>query len=56
MPNFIKYLTDIRAHFTIKNKIAKNKVISLLLLDPFFFKSIIELIQIFLGGGGLLFL
>ena len=51
MPNFIKYLTDIRAHFTIKNKIAKNKVISLLLLDPFFFKSIIELIQIFFGGG-----
>ena len=27
--NFIKYLTDIRAHFTIKNRIVKNKVISL---------------------------
>ena len=26
MPNFIKYLTDIRAHFTIKNRIAKNNV------------------------------
>ena len=33
MPNFIKYLTGLRAYFTIKNKIAKNKVISLLLLD-----------------------
>ena len=40
MPNFIKYLTDIRAHFTIKNKIAKNKVISLLLLDQLFFLKV----------------
>ena len=48
MPKFTKYLTNIRAHFTIKNKIAKNKAISLLLLDQFFFfKSIIGLIQIF---------
>ena len=37
MSNFIKYLIDIKAHFTIKNKIAKNKVISLLLLDQLFF-------------------
>ena len=29
MPNFIKYLIDVRAHFTIKNRIAKNKVMSL---------------------------
>ena len=27
MPNFIKYLTDIIAHFTIKNIIEKNNVI-----------------------------
>ena len=49
MPNFIKYLTDLRAYFTIKNKIAKNKVISLLLaIRPIlFFKSIIGLIPIF---------
>ena len=37
MPNFIKYLTDIIAYFTIKNKIAKNKIISLYLLDQLFF-------------------
>ena len=29
VPNFIKYLTDIRTHFIIKNRIAKNKVMSL---------------------------
>ena len=29
MSNFIKYLTDIIAHFTIKNRIAKNNVMSL---------------------------
>ena len=28
---------NIRTHFTIKNKITKNKVISLLLLDQLFF-------------------
>ena len=47
--NFIKYLTDIIAHFTIKNRIAKNKVISIIIRPIFFFKSIIGLIQI-LGG------
>ena len=29
VPNFIKYLTDIRAHFTTQNRIAKNKIMSL---------------------------
>ena len=55
MSNFFKYLTDIKTHFTIKNRFAKNKVMSLLLLDQFFFfKSIIGLIQI-LGGPTLIF-
>ena len=50
-PNFIKYLTDTRARFTIKNRIAKNNVMSLYLLDQlFFFKSIIGLNQIFGGA------
>ena len=46
IPNFIKYLTDIRGHFTIKNKIAKNKVVSITIRPIIFFKSIIRLIQI----------
>ena len=48
MPNFIKYLLNIRAHFIIKIKLWKIKL-SLKLLDQFlfFFKSIIGLIQIF---------
>ena len=56
MSNFFKYLTNIKAHFKIKNRFAKNKVMSLLLLDQifFFFKSIIGLIQI-LGGPTLIF-
>ena len=29
VPNFIKYLTDIRTYFTIKNKIVKNKIMYL---------------------------
>ena len=52
MPHFIKYLTNLRAHFIIKNRIAKNKV-SISIKPNFFFKSIIELIQIF--GSQLLF-
>ena len=52
MPHFIKYLTNLRAHFIIKNRIAKNKV-SISIKPIFFFKSIIELIQIF--GSQLLF-
>ena len=48
MPNFIKYLLNIRAHFTIKNKIVKNKAVSKTIRPIFiFFKSIIGLIQIF---------
>ena len=48
MPNFIKNVINIRAHYTIKNKIVKYKVMFLLLLDLFFFfKKIIGLIQIF---------
>ena len=48
MPNFIKYLIDIRVHFIIKNKILKNKVVSKTIRPIFFFfKSIIGLIQIF---------
>ena len=46
MPHFIKYLTNLRAHFIIKNRIAENKV-SISIKPNFFFKSIIELIQIF---------
>ena len=34
---FYKKLIDIRAHFTIKNKIAKNKVMFLYLLDQLIF-------------------
>ena len=52
MPHFIKYLTNLRAHFIIKNRIAKNKV-SISIKPKNFFKSIIELIQIF--GSQLLF-
>ena len=52
MPNFIKYLTDIRAHFTIKNKIAKNKIISLLLLDQLFFLRASLGNSNIWGGGG----
>ena len=47
MSNFIKYLTDIRAHFTIKNRIAKNKVVSITIRPIILFKSIIGLISIF---------
>ena len=51
MSNFIKYLTDIRAHFTIKNRIAKKKsYISITIRPIIFFKSIIRLIQIFRGA------
>ena len=50
MPNFIKYLTDIRAYFTIKNRIAKNNVVSITIRSIIFSKSIIELNQIFGGA------
>ena len=53
MPHFIKYLTNLRAHFIIKNRIAKNKVSISIKPIFFFFKIIIELIQIF--GSQLLF-
>ena len=46
MSNFIKYLTNIRGHFTIKNKITKNKVVSITIRPIIFFNSIIGLIQI----------
>ena len=49
--NFIKYLVNIRAHFTIKNRIAKKKgYISITIRPIIFFKSIIRLIQIFRGA------
>ena len=56
VPNFIKYLTDIRAYFTIKNIIVKNNVMSIIIrpIFFFFFKSIIGLNQIF-GRSQLLF-
>ena len=38
MPHFIKYLTNLRAHFIIKNRIAKNKV-SISIKPIFFFKD-----------------
>ena len=44
LPKFIKYVTDIRRHFTIKNRIAKNKVVSITIKPIIFFKSIIGLI------------
>ena len=50
MSNFIKYLTNIRAQFTIKNRITKKKsYISIIIRPIIFFKNIIGLIQIF-GG------
>ena len=56
MPNFIKYLIDIRAHFIIKNKIAKNKVISLLLLNQLFFlRASLDSLK-YLGGPTLIFI
>ena len=50
VPNIFKYLTDIKAHFTIKNRIAKNKVVSITIRLNFFFWSIIGLIQILRGA------
>ena len=35
--NFIKYLTDIRAHFTIKNRIAKKKCYVSITIRPIIF-------------------
>ena len=55
MPNFIKYLTNIRTHFAIKNRIAKNKVVSITIRPIIFFKSIIGLIKIVGGEGALIF-
>ena len=39
MPHFIKYLTNLRAHFIIKNRIAKNKVSIYIKPIFFFFKD-----------------
>ena len=51
MSNFIKYLTNIRAQFTIKNRITKKKsYISIIIRPIIFFKNIIGLIQIFGGA------